>query len=263
MEIWKPLVNFENEYIISNFGIIKRLHSDEIVKQKIKNNYYYVRLSSYESEFRVHRLVAQTFIKNITDKKIFVNHKNGNKLDNCVDNLEYVTPSENVKHAVENGLQKLTSKRIGQFDKNGILIKEYTSINEACKETGIDDGTICKVCKGKNKSGGGFIWKYLDDNPTNKQENIKKDDLTLLKDFPNYGITRDGKIYSHLRNRFLTPKDHDGYTRYYLSNGKSIKAIMIHKLLAEVFIPNPDNKKFVYHINKNKKDNRVENLKWK
>lgn len=88
-------------------------------------------------------------------------------------------------------------------------------------------------------------------------------EIVPLKDFPNYGITRDGRVYSYITNRFLkTPCNKAGYSEVnlYLQRVPHLKTI--HRLVAETFLPNPFNKREVNHKNGIKTDNRIENLEW-
>ena len=79
----------------------------------------------------------------------------------------------------------------------------------------------------------------------------------------NYRIERDGKIYSLRKNRYLKPKENwDGYLRIQIWDKGKCSFVAIHRLVAQEYIPNPENKPFVNHINGNKQDNRVENLEW-
>ena len=120
-EIWKPVVGFENLYEISSFGRVKSLaHSvkssngktlnyrERIVKQvETTSGYKFIVLTKNKESknFSVHRLVAESFIEN-TNNYTDVNHKDGNKKNNCVENLEWCTRSENLKHAINIGLIK-------------------------------------------------------------------------------------------------------------------------------------------------------------
>jgi len=120
MEIWKDIEGYENKYQVSNLGNVKSLETwagDRYIRREkiLKNNlcgngYYYVCLSKNGKvkKYKVNRLVAQAFIPNI-DNKPFTNHIDGNKLNNCVDNLEWCTQSENMKHASMMGLRKYVS----------------------------------------------------------------------------------------------------------------------------------------------------------
>lgn len=79
----------------------------------------------------------------------------------------------------------------------------------------------------------------------------------------NYRIERDGRVYSLRKNKYLTPKrNHDGYLRIQIWDKGKCSFVAIHRLVAQEYIPNPENKPFVNHINGNKQDNRVENLEW-
>ncbi len=85
-----------------------------------------------------------------------------NKLNNKIDNLEWVTNKENQVHKFQSGLGNNFTRKIGQYDLENNIIKEFSSIKEAMDELKIK--TIKEVLYGKQKTAGGFIWKYLDEN---------------------------------------------------------------------------------------------------
>lgn len=135
--------------------------------------YLYVRLFKDGKVFckRVHRLIAKTFIPN-PENKPQVNHKNGDKTDNRVENLEWVTSSENNLHAFRALHRKPTRSALGKFGKdnpgskkivqkqNGYIIAEFYGLHEAERKTGVYKGNICKCCQGKRKTAGGYQWQY-------------------------------------------------------------------------------------------------------
>jgi hypothetical protein len=264
LEFWKQIkIEYFTKYEISNNGIVRNINTKYIYKQYNRNGYSAINLYSdiaKNQNFSIHRLVAQTFIENPNNYEI-VNHKDGNKLNNNVENLEWCTCKQNTNHALDNKLIKLHVKKVNQYSYDGSkLIKTYNSIRDAEKETGISNKQISKVCRNKMPTAHGFVWKYVDDIETiqiNEVEGIE------VPDFPNYIVTRDGKVYSKSAKRYLVPNSSRG-TKYTvkLCNNNILKDENIHSLVAKLYIPNPENKPYVHHINLNNFDNRVENLCW-
>lgn len=179
-EIWKDIPGYEGLYKASNFGNIKSLKriakkeykGNRIVKEKImlgtKNNDGYLKVHFKNNEkcidkgLFIHRLVAQTFIPN-PDNLPQINHKDGNKLNNSIDNLEWCTNLYNQQHAWKNKLHtshKGICKKIKQFTLDNLFIKEYESLTEASNKNNISIGNISLVLNKKRKSAGGFIWTY-------------------------------------------------------------------------------------------------------
>ena len=192
-EIWRSVKDFEGLYEISNLGNVKALRRTWKVwnyqgkkyqemgnKEKIlssslsKCNYKQVMLSKEGKRYlkTIHRLVAEAFIPNL-DNKPCINHIDGNKLNNCVENLEWCTYSENSIHSWNNNLEKpywegkfgknhSTSKQVTQYDLRGNLIKKWDCISDAVRALKIDGGRITKCCQHKKycHSAGGYIWEY-------------------------------------------------------------------------------------------------------
>lgn len=156
MEIWK---NFETNYSVSNKGNVKNNKTNKYITGD-KNNIGYRRITTPNKRYFVHRLVAEMFIPN-PDNKPVVNHKDGNKLNNNVENLEWVTRSENDLHAFKLNLREAVNKRkVAKLSKDGVVLEVFNSITEAEKIYGKN---ICEVCKGNRKHANGYKWKYIED----------------------------------------------------------------------------------------------------
>ncbi len=164
--MWKVIENATN-YEISDEGFVRNRTTQYILKGRIsKSGYLQVSIkhdldNKFKNEY-IHRLVALYFLQKDNEKDI-VNHKDGNKLNNNVDNLEWVSHSENTQHAHDiNLIKKTSNKKIGMYDKDYNLIKTFDSIVEAFhylnKPSRVN---IDNVLQGKQKTAYGFYWKYL------------------------------------------------------------------------------------------------------
>jgi hypothetical protein len=123
------------------------------------SGYIYLRVNI--QKYALHRLIAQTFIPNFENKP-FVNHIDGNKTNNSVNNLEWCTCSENNLHNHKIGLNKGHTRQIGQYDLEMNEIKKFDKILDASKELNICYSSIKAVLSKKQNKAGGFIFKYLD-----------------------------------------------------------------------------------------------------
>ena len=163
METWKSVVGYEGFYEISNLGRLRR--NGKCLADCIDSNGYVINILSLKGKhktIRRHVLVAEAFIPN-NEHKREVNHIDGNKLNNTVENLEWVTHRENAIHSWVHGMTRPAPpqepKAVMQY-KDGILISTYQSIKEAAHQNQICDGDISRCCQGKRKTAGGFLWKY-------------------------------------------------------------------------------------------------------
>ena len=163
MNKFLPIHNFEGLYSISDNGEIFGHKRKKLVKQRInKFGYNTIKLckNSKLYYFMIHRLVAETFIPNPNNLPQ-VNHIDGNKQNNCVDNLEWCTQSYNMKHAYKLGLEKPKCKKVYQFDINKKLIREHNSIKNANISMGLSkrSNSIIYHCK-NGKPYKGYLWSF-------------------------------------------------------------------------------------------------------
>lgn len=274
--------------------------------------------------YQVHRIVALTWLSNPNNLPI-VNHKDGNKQNNNVENLEWVTHKENCRHSREVLGHRGYLRPVVRADLNGVFIARYDSLKEAADDTGVDSRGISQVCQGKRRKAGesvwcyeenfvegvpmrklaqckkveqysldgtllktfesvqeaaecvgaldsnisnacagrlqtckGYIWKYP--NPVAKIDETK--DWVVLPDFPNDKISRDGRIFSTWGKRFK--KQGSGkYKKVSATNSQHIEVkMLVHRLVAMAYIPNPLKLPFVNHIDGDPSNNHVKNLEW-
>ena len=165
MEVWKDIPGYDGRYQVSSLGNVRSLHWNNqcIVKNLTpaidKRGYLRFRLSKHNKvkAFLAHRLVAEAFIQN-AENKPQVNHINGIKTDNKVDNLEWCTNSENAIHAFSCGLKP--TRTVCQYDKQMQFIKEWHSLSDVGRELNINPSNIVECCIGKRRTAGSYMWRY-------------------------------------------------------------------------------------------------------
>ena len=183
-EIWKRFK--DTDYQVSNLGNVFSVYNGKQLKPFMNDRYLVVDLFAYTVRQRiaVHRMVAIAFIEN-PDNKEYVNHIDGNKLNNCVDNLEWVTASENSIHAVATGLSpiggaktlaKLTEKDVLEIqaafeagEKDFVLAEKY----------GVTSGVISSIRLGKTwKHVSGKVFAPSGPNPVKK---LSGEDIPVIR----------------------------------------------------------------------------------
>lgn len=146
-EIWMPIDIMGKIILVSNMGRVQNN-----LRKTLGSGYKSINIKGHP--FLVHRLVITAFQGNY-DPKLVVNHKDRDRSNNRLDNLELVTPSENIIHAINSGHKSL--KSVQQISKDGSLIATFPSIQKASDATGIGHSSIGKAANGKQKNAGGFI----------------------------------------------------------------------------------------------------------
>lgn len=174
-------------YEANEVGDIRKIGSNQLLKQWLDKDGYKIVALSNRKIYRAHRLIALTFIENPEGKPV-VNHINHIKYDNRVDNLEWVTYSENSIHSYLNNFREDSTKewvkqvqpkgaeasktKVAQYDLNDNLIAVFDSQREASERTGTCRSSITRCCTGQRKTAGGFKWKYLEGSTTKKPQNL-------------------------------------------------------------------------------------------
>lgn len=187
-EIWKDVPNYEGLYMVSNKGRIKSLSViDSFGKQtpeRIMNGsfpkigYHFVTLTKNKKRIRcgVHTIVARAFIQNPNNLPM-VNHKDENKLNNCVENLEWCSARDNLMHNdghIRRG--KKMKRPILQCTSGGEIIMEYEDVGHAEMATGLSSTSILRRCNGVyNTPLGGYYWKYKNENEKTQKPVLQYD----------------------------------------------------------------------------------------
>lgn len=190
MEIWKDIKGYEGYYQVSNYGNVRSLdrfdgvhdRKGQLITPILKYNGYLqvgLRKHSQRKYISVHRLVALHFLENPENKEQ-VNHIDCNKLNNHVDNLEWVTPKENQQHAKRNGLRdhmrkgpdhpyygmrgerSKSAKKVVRYNPETHEVKIYNA-KILAKDDGFDVTSISKCCHKKLKTHKGYEWYFYED----------------------------------------------------------------------------------------------------
>ena len=164
--IWKEISGYDGLYEVSDTGLVRSLKfgKTRILKPRKRRDGYLSVMLCKDSKYKimfVHRLVASAFIPNPQNLDT-VNHKNEDKHNNNISNLEWMTLADNQNYGTRNKrIAEAHSKQVQQLDKKtGELLATFPSIQEAERQTGIADSNICSCCRGKLKSAGGYRWSY-------------------------------------------------------------------------------------------------------
>ncbi len=171
-EIWKDIEGYEGLYQVSNLGRVKRMRfinkNTNIEKERIKSQKIrkdgYLEVALYKNGkgkyIQVHRLVAKSFIPN--PKKLpQVNHIDGIKTNNIVENLEWVSISDNAIHSSR--VLRNNVRKINQYDLKGRYLATYSSITIAGEINNIRESSIANVLAGRRNKTFGYKWKYADE----------------------------------------------------------------------------------------------------
>ena len=161
IEELKDIVRYEGEYAITRDGRVWSYKSNKFLKPMLdKDGYHKVNLCKDKKmkTFRIHRLVAEAFIPNPKGLPQ-VNHKDENKSNNCVENLEWCDAKYNMNYGTRN---ERAAKKLSKPVYCEELDRVFDGSRQAARELGLHNSNIISCCKGKYKTSGGYHWKYAE-----------------------------------------------------------------------------------------------------
>lgn len=255
-EIWARLDNL-SRYKFSSLGRVK--NKSKIMKPKIgKCGYVTYNLKTDENKTKTffgHKLVALAFLPN-TENKPSIDHIDRNRSNNDVGNLRWATHKEQSSNIDENRKYN-TGKPILMFDMSGKFIREFPSLFEATKFVDSkaikSDANISKAALGQNFSSHGYRWEYK--KPKNY---INEKWKVYYQDSRNYYLVSN---YGRIKNNETIINGYKNGHGYNCFNFKQ-KSLRVHRVVAELYIPNLNNYEIVNHKDGNPLNNKVENLEW-
>lgn len=275
LEIWLPVYNNE-EYLVSTLGRIKSLYTNQILTPNKNGSYDRLNLVPTEiitqRKFRIHRIVAQSFIYNpdsINNK--IVDHIDNDKRNNTLDNLRWITYFGNSQSYHQNFKQPVY-KPIIQYDKNMNIIKEWYNIHEICETMNYSGTNIRSCINGQYQYAYNCIWRYKNESDNHKYNiELKEDEIFLNigiiegKDFSNYEISNYGNVKSLVKNLYIKLYSSEGYYSIGLTDKTDQKryTMKVHRLVAYKFIEGKtEQNNIVNHLDEDKLNNKPENLEW-
>jgi hypothetical protein len=257
MEEWRTASGYE-AYLVSNMGRIKKSKNGELL-HGTKNPSGYIVINIYVQKgvtksIRLHALIAKAFIEQPEGKDV-VNHINGLRDDNRVENLQWTTRRENNNSKVFSNTQpsmKNRQRKIEQINNGGQVVQVWDSIAAAARSVGGTSSPISACCSGRQQTAYGFRWQHLEE----KEVEIPDEEWReLVYKEVKYGVSSMGRVRLARGGVTFGSKNADGYCTCNANH-------LIHRLVALAFLENPLEKPLVNHINGIKDDNRVFNLEW-
>ena len=271
MEQWKQITYAPN-YEISSYGNIRnntrngrliRINYERLRKNNTRARPY-LSVDGKSKGYYLHRIVADHFISN-PDNLPEVNHKDGNFYNNRADNLEWISKNDNMRHAVKNNLIKRFKRKIIVKNKINGEITHYDSLTECASSLGYSNSTISNTCSGKRVDSL-YSMNYME-SPNLQIYNTNVSNDTIWREYPEcskYMVSTCGQVKNKKTNRIMMGSKVNGYRFLTLHINRDIPKLnrLVHRMVAQTFLPNPDDKPQVNHKDSNILNNCLDNLEW-
>ncbi len=253
-------------YEVSKTGDVRNLKTGYVLKHTLHNGYLTVCL--HRRRYFVHRLVAEAWLPPPEPGLTEVNHRDREKKNCHVSNLEWVTPGSNKKHARETApkYRQRRGQAIESIDEEGRIVRSYCSMADAARDLGVCANAVFKALDNPTRTCKGLHWRSSV--PMELPGEEWRDlcghfELTFAHP---YAVSSLGRMRGPRGLMYASPGT-DGYLRQYLqhlTDGETIEmAMRIHRIIATVFLgPAPSKRHVVDHIDKNRSNNAVSNLRW-
>lgn len=216
---WKVIQNYP-DYMVSENGEFVKIKNNYYLLQQKRNGYLRVLLDG--TYYSAHRIIWETFYNQTLSRKEEIDHIDGNKANNKIDNLRLVSHIDNMKNAYHNGHRGQVA--VKQYALNGEYLKTYPTIREAALDNNILEAGL-KSATDRHGTSGGFYWLREND-PITIEEVMNSwvpEGFTIIPEYPTYCINKKGQVYNK-RNKNFTPIHYraDGITPYVIINSKRI-----------------------------------------
>lgn len=260
VEFWASLRDYRN-YEISSYGRVFSHFTKRILKTNVNKGYSYLTLTNNEGVSKVvlvHRLVAICFIPNHGNKKT-VNHINGLKHDNRLNNLEWSTSKEQMDHFYSQNKKHKKSNQaceIIQKDDKGNCVAVFMNMKDACNALRFSKSYLSCLIENRTCDWKGFYYEIY------FGEKIDSEQWKQVEGYENYQVSNFGRLLLPNGKMVWGTEDLNGYFSFYLTKDKKTTKILAHRVVANTWIDNPFNLKTVGHLDNNPSNNHVNNLAW-
>ena len=266
-EIWKT-ITYSPNYVVSNMGTIKNIKTNKPITinyERLKKDNIRARPGlSHNGKIKgyyLHRIVAEHFIDNPGNLPE-VNHIDGDFYNNKAENLEWISKLDNMKHASENKLMERYTRKVIIINKETGEETIFDKVIDCAKYLECYPGQISLTCRGKR------VDKLYDMKYENEERSIEENDDIIWKEYPEckkYLVSTTGEIKNKKTGRLMMGSKQNGYRFVNFRPGNKDTPKMnrlIHRMVAQTFLENPDNKPVVNHKDTNILNNNVDNLEW-